>query len=84
MAWLLQVAKEHYQKNAAEYLNELVFKDPGQKILWNDEGLQVWIGAKEAASPEFATAVGEARNQQTEVHLMTNHTFLLNQLYHFY
>lgn len=54
-----QVAREHYQYTAADFLNELVFKDPAQKVIWNDEGLQVWLGCKQAAAPEFSTALGK-------------------------
>ena len=56
---MLQVARDHHRTQAAELLNELVFKDPAQKVIWNDEGLQIWIGCKQAAAPDFATALGK-------------------------
>lgn len=59
--WPLQVAEQCHRHEARAYLRELVFEDAAQRMLWNDQdGLEVWLGAKAAAHPTFATALGES------------------------
>ena len=52
------VAHQSKYPEIVDYLTDLVFKDPAQKVLWNDTGLQIWIGCNRAAHPEFATNMG--------------------------
>lgn len=55
---VVQVAEQCHRVEMAAYLRELVFQDPAQKVLWNEEGLQLWLGARDAAHPSFATQIG--------------------------
>ena len=55
----LQVAAQCHRTQVATLLRDLRNQDPAQKVIWNSDGLQIWLGSKEAAYPGFATELGE-------------------------